>query len=406
MVEGGGGPAVRADAPITTIIPLPPSYRGGTEEYAYRVAVRVGRATPARILTTRVRWGHDPVPLPTEDLPIEYLPGHEVFQRPVVNGRALARVRAAVRESSLVHLHMPFPRVEARVARWCSESGVPLVLTYHMDADFAGASGIPGAGLVTWVYRRWSAVPALRGATAVVSNSRGYAEASAVLSKYLSKVRVIYKGVDVDRLGLDGPATDPAELTRLFPESGPRDRRVLFVGRMVPYKGLRYLLSATETLVREGRGVQLYLAGRGPERPSLERWVAQRGLAGRVHFLGFVPDDRLGRMYRGADVVACPSTSLMESTATCLEEAAAFGVPILGSALPGADESLPNDGVHGLLVAPKDARAVAGGLRTLLDHPPPRGTARFRSWNETADEYLALFRELREERGPSRRTGP
>lgn len=391
-------PGPSGGRPVTVIVPLPPSYRGGTEEYAYRVAVRVGQSMPVRILTTRVRFGHDPHPLPTGDLPIEYLPARELFQRPVMGAAGLARIREAVESSSLVHLHMPFPRVEARVVRWARARGIPVVLTYHMDADFAGASGLPGAGLITRAYRRFSAFPALAGASAVVSNSLGYARASAVLSRYLTKVRVIYKGVDVDRLGLAGPdraaPPRPPPDPELFPGCAPTTGRVVFVGRMVPYKGVRFLIEAVDALSREGRDVKLFLAGRGPELPRLREQVAQLGLAERVSFLGFVPDARLGALYSGADVVACPSTNLMESSATCLEEAAACGVPVLGSSLPGAEETIPSDGTHGILVAPRDARAVAEGLRRLLDRPRPADRAPYRLWEETADRYLALFREL------------
>jgi glycosyltransferase involved in cell wall biosynthesis len=388
--------------PITVIVPLPPSYRGGTEEYAYRVAVRVGRTLPTRILTTRVRFGHDAIPLPTDDLPVEYIPGRELFQRPLVSGPGLRQIRRAVEDSSLVHLHMPFPRVEARVVRWAAQRRIPVVLTYHMDADFAGASGIPGAGLITRAYRRFSAYPALRGATAIISNSQGYARSSPVLSQFLPKIQVIYKGVDMDRLGRQyagrpSPVRGPQD-PELFPRSAPSTRRVVFVGRMVPYKGLAYLVAATQELVRSGEDIKLFLAGRGPELPRLRQLVAQQKLEDRVEFLGFVPDERLGALYVGADVVACPSTSLMESSATCLEEAAACGVPVLGSALPGAEETIPNDGRHGLLVAPRDVPSIAAGLRQLLAQPRPADAPLFRPWESTADAYLALFRGLLSDR--------
>jgi glycosyltransferase involved in cell wall biosynthesis len=398
-VPSVGSPGgISADRPVTVIVPLPPSYRGGTEEYAYRVAVRVGRSLPSRIVTTRVRFGHDPHPLPTDDLPIEYLPGRELFQRPVVGTEGLARLRRAVEGSGLVHLHMPFPRVEARVVRWARARGIPVVLTYHMDADFAGASGVPGAGLVTWAYRRLSAFPALEGASAVVSNSQGYAKASPVLSRYLPTVRVIYKGVDVDRLGLEVAGTQapvrPAPDPEIFPRCAPETRRVVFVGRMVPYKGVRYLISAVGELTRSGTDVKLFLAGRGPELANLREQARREHVEDGVEFLGFVPDPKLGALYAGADVVACPSTNLMESSATCLEEAAAVGVPVLGSALPGAEETIPNDGAHGLLVPPRDARAVTEGLRRLLGRSRPRERLPFRRWEETADRYLELFRTL------------
>jgi glycosyltransferase involved in cell wall biosynthesis len=228
----------------------------------------------------------------------------------------------------------------------------------------------------------------------VVSNSLGYARTSPVLSRFLDKVRVIPKGVDPARLSVG--ATTEAPNLGLPPDTnsgGVRDRRVLFVGRLVSYKGLPVLLEAVHRLVQEGLGLHLYLAGRGPEEASLRRWAEAHGLGSRVSFLGFVPDERLGPLYRWADVVACPSVSRMESSPTCLEEAASLGTPVLGSNLPGASETIPSDGVHGLLVTPGDAAGVVEGLRRLVNaaHWAP---ATVRSWNDVGRDYLRLYAQL------------
>ena len=378
--------------PVTVVVPLPPSYRGGTEEYAYRVLEHISRVTPVRLVTTRVRWGHDRDALSTGNAESIVLPGFEWFERPVVVLRsARATLRSIVADSSLVHLHMPFPLVERWVTGWASRSGVPVVLTYHMDARLPG----PLIGtLATSLYRAASARPALRSANVVVSNSLGYARSSPVLSQFLSKVQVIAKGVDPDRLGLSGVAPVAPLGFGGAAEGGPtRDRRVVFVGRLVPYKGLRVLLEAVRQLIGDGLSVHLYVAGRGPEESGLRQWVDRQGLAAHVTFLGFVADDRLGPLYRWADVVACTSVSRMESTPTSLEEAASLGTPVLGSDLPGAGESIPSDGVRGILVPPGDARAVAEGLRRLMTvghwNPPT-----IRSWKDVAQDYLRLYRTL------------
>jgi glycosyltransferase involved in cell wall biosynthesis len=383
--------------PILVLVPLPPTYRGGTEEYAYRLARRVSDQHPVRILTTTVDPTPDSPPLDTGAIPIRRLPASALFQRPLVRSRAaFAELRSAVRSAALLHLHMPFPFVEKKAVRWAKMAGIPVVLTYHMDADFAGASGLPGAGLVTFGYRTLSAHPALRGADAVVSNSRGYAEASPVLSRYMSKVRVIAKGVDPVRLGLTGtvphgriePGGD------LLPGADPLDRRVLFVGRLVPYKGVGVLLDAVAKLRRTIPRLRLYIAGNGPEKARLQERVNRLELTGTVRFLGFVPDDRLGALYRSVDVVACTSIGRLESTATTLEEAASLGTPTLGSDLAGTDETVPNDGVHGLLCPPGNVEAVTRALDRLLGQPRPIRTQPLRTWEETAGDYLRLFAEL------------
>jgi glycosyltransferase involved in cell wall biosynthesis len=387
------------DGAVVVVVPLPPSYRGGTEEYAYRVAVRVGRERPVRIVTTTVRWEDGGHALDVGGLPLEPVRAVEVFQRPLVVGPAArGAIRRSLEGAALVHLHMPFPFVERAVARWAETHAVPTVYTYHMDADFGSASRLPGAGLVTRAYRGTSARPALDRCSAVVSNSWGYAKASPVLSAYLPKVRVIAKGVDPARLGLTPGETStpprPSSPSDLYPGAGSSTRRIAFVGRLVPYKGLPILIRAVAELARSGEDAALYIAGRGPQREELERLVSELDVRDRVRFLGFLPDERLGEFYRSADVVACPSVSLLESTATCLEEASACGVPILGSDLPGTSETVPNDGEHGVLVPPNDVRGVADGLRHLLRRPRPASRLPFRTWDDTARDYLSLYREL------------
>jgi glycosyltransferase involved in cell wall biosynthesis len=397
ILPSGSEVSARAPAsPVTIVVPLPPSYRGGTEEYAYRLAAGVSRSTPARILTTTVRWDPSAALLDVGSAAVERLPAREVFERPLMlSPRSRARLRRDIRSSSVVNLHMPFPLVEAATARTARAASVPLVLTYHMDADLGSALRVPGSGLITSLYRDLSAHPALDLCDAVVSNSLGYARASPVLSRHLSKVKVIPKGVDLQRLGIGGASEDRERPTcvplRAVPEGAAR---LLFVGRLVPYKGISVLLQAMADLERRGRRVALLVAGKGPLREDLERRARSLGLDERVTFLGFVPDAMLGQLYRFADITVVPSLGALESSATTLEEAAACGCPVVGSDLPGAGETIPHDGLRGILVPPGDPVALANALHRLLDSPRPALPSEVRTWEVVVNDYLRLFRGL------------
>jgi glycosyltransferase involved in cell wall biosynthesis len=382
----------RIPGSVAVVTPLPPTYRGGTEEYSYQLVRRFAEHRTVTALATTVRYTPALGSIDIGRARLELLPARETMQRPLLIGRAPRRkLRDAIAAASVVQLHMPFPMVEAPVVRWARQAGVPSVLTYHMDADLSGASSTPGAGLVTPAYRRLSAFPALAGCDVVVSNSRGYAEASPVLSRYLPKVRVIAKGADPDRLGLGRPSA------RRRPSSVPADVKgptVAFVGRLVPYKGVSVLLEATYRLLRDGQPVTVLIAGRGPLLEELKAEATRQGLGEAVRFLGFVPDEEVGDLYRFADVVCCPSIGTLESSATALEEAAMCGTPVVGSDLPGASESIPHDGTRGLLVPPRDADALAHALRRLLGQERPTGTPPVRTWDDVAREYEALFDEF------------
>lgn len=371
--------------PIVVIAPMPPAYRGGTEEYAYQLVQRYARTESVHVVTTVVRAeGKDPLSIGSAEL--TSISAREVFERPLVSGSAAWRtLRSAIESARVVQLHMPFPFVERRAMRWARRAGVPTVLTYHMDAEFGSS---PWGRLVTSAYRTISGRPALANCDVVVSNSRGYARASPVLSRVLPKVRVIYQGIDPGRL------TVPGGSPPLLVPTDPAARRVVFIGRLVGYKGVPYLLDAVADLRRSGENVELFIAGKGPLLAPLTAKAATLGLGSAAHFLGFVPDDALGRLYREAEVVVSPSLSLLESTPITLMEAMACATPVIGTTLPGTEETIPNDGARGLLVPPHDARALAAAIRRLLGTPRPSGPAPVRTWDDTARDYLALFTAL------------
>lgn len=369
---------------------MPPSYRGGTEEYAYQLVRTYSESRAVRVVTTSARWTDSGASLSIGTAEIERLAAREVLERPVITGpSAWSQLKREVLGSSIVQLHMPFPWVERQVTKWARNAGIPTVLTYHMDAEFGRNPQAASARIVSGTYRRISCVPALQNCTVAISNSLGYAKASPVLSRFLPKVRVIYQGVDLDRLRPVGDSGSDA-----VPPRSPGTARVLFIGRLVPYKGLLDLLDAFKRTVDAGRRVELLIGGKGPQTDELKARATALGLQGSVRFLGFVPDGAVGRLYQEADVVVCPSVSLLESTPITLQEAMAFGTPVIGTTLPGTEETIPNDGVRGRLVAPHDVGSLAAAIGELIDRGRPSQAVPARTWADTAHEYLKLFDEL------------
>ncbi len=147
-------------------------------------------------------------------------------------------------------------------------------------------------------------------------------------------------------------------------------------------------------MLASGRRVEFLIGGKGPQTDELKARAGTLGIQDQVRFLGFVPDGAVGRLYQDADVVVCPSVSLLESTPITLQEAMAFGTPVIGTTLPGTEESIPDDGVRGRLVAPQDPAALASALGALIDRGRPGSVTPAKAWAETAREYLQLFTEL------------
>jgi glycosyltransferase involved in cell wall biosynthesis len=131
--------------------------------------------------------------------------------------------------------------------------------------------------------------------------------------------------------------------------------------RLVPVKGVRDLIDATALLGREMPGLRLEIAGAGSLEDELRRHCHERGLAGRVSFLGWQRD--LEPIYRRWDAFCLPS--LEEGFGLAALEAMASGLPVVASATGGLAEII-EDGVSGFLAPPSDPRALAAYLSALL----------------------------------------
>ncbi|MCI4371531.1 MAG: glycosyltransferase, partial [Thermoplasmata archaeon] len=357
---------------ILTVIPLPPGPKGGIEDYVtcvvggLRKQVEVDVVAPSDA-STDSRGGPPPA-----DASLHLIPARRMFRRLLPSGsRSRSGIESLVRGADVVNVHMPCPRLEAWAATASDQAGVPLIATYHMDAIYDGGrtEARPGMSgyLLERLYDSMSARPTLDRAKIIVTNSIQYAKESRLLPSFLGKVRSIHQGVDVTHTQTtDHGARIRRELT------GGRGALVTFLGRLVPYKGVRVLIEAAGFLKDDP--VTFAIAGRGPLEEELEDDVGRRGLRYRVRFLGFVEDKDVADLLAGSDLVVCPSISLAESTPIVLLEALACGTPIVGTRLGGSEETLPNDGVRGLLVPPRDAKALAAAIRTLIAR---------NSWNAT-----------------------
>jgi glycosyltransferase involved in cell wall biosynthesis len=152
----------------------------------------------------------------------------------------------------------------------------------------------------------------------------------------------------------------------------PRDRTILFTLRnLVPRMGLEQLIDAVSLLGEEGTDLLLLIGGAGPLRQALQDRIAQRGLADRVRFLGFVPEEQLYRYYQNADLVVMPTLEL-EGFGLVTVEALAAGTPVLGTpvgALPEVLRRIDPFLVTGGPAAHDLADGLARLLRRFREHP-------------------------------------
>lgn len=255
---------------------------------------------------------------------------------------ALARTIRA----DIVHLQFPYPPGD--LAAMAAPGAPPLVISYQSD--------IVRQQTLLRLYRPLLALT-LRRAARIIASSPGYIASSPFLRTHAAKCEVAPIGVDVMRF------TPGDRRANTVP-------RLLFVGRLRYYKGLHVLIEA----LRQVEGVELWIAGNGPERARLERQLADAGLNQRVRFLGDVADADLPALYRQADIFVLPSHLRAEAFGIVLVEALASGLPCISTALGTGTDFVNVHEETGLVVPPGDATALAEAIRRLRDDPALRAT--------------------------------
>ncbi|MBI5938601.1 MAG: glycosyltransferase [Betaproteobacteria bacterium] len=195
----------------------------------------------------------------------------------------------------------------------------PFLLTSH-GGDLFGLRG----RLFEWLKRA-----VIRRAAAITVVSRAMVDEAIRLGATPERVHVMPMGVDFDGLF----AADPVE-----------DRRpgeILFVGRLVEKKGLRYLIEAMPAIVERIPAACLKIVGHGPEEARLRTLAAQLDMTGHIEFIGSLPQTEIPPLYRRASVFVAPFVEAAggdrEGLGLVTVEAIACGCPVIVGDMPMQD---------------------------------------------------------------------
>jgi rhamnosyl/mannosyltransferase len=194
---------------------------------------------------------------------------------------------------------------------------------------------------------------ALRRAARIVVASPPMLDAPS-LAPFRDKCVVVPYGID------PAPYAAAAAVAR----SAAEEPTVLFVGRLVAYKGVDVLLRALP-----GLPLRAVIVGDGPCRAALETLAAELGVAERVTFAGQVSDEARFEAYRAADLFVLPSVSRQEAFGMVQIEAMLSGLPVVSTALPTGVPWVTQDGQTGLVVTPGDPDALRSALGALAASP-------------------------------------
>jgi len=206
------------------------------------------------------------------------------------------------------------------------------------------------------------------------------------------KIAVKPSGVDVDYFDVDHFPTDP---TREKLGLGCDEFIVGFVGRLVPLKGLTYLLHAAKKIKKEIPKLHILLVGEGPQKAFILETA--KILQVPITITGWVDDPR--PYYSVMDVFALPSLS--EGLPNVVLEAMAMEKPIIATDV-GGNRDLVEDGLNGYLVPPRNVDLLAQRVLTLYERDGSRvsmGSANRKkvqksfTWDRAVDRTEAIYKK-------------
>lgn len=222
-------------------------------------------------------------------------------------------------------------------------------------------------------------IAALEKADKVITKSAALKDKVKDLGINENKISVITSGIDQDRFFMIGH--QEARERSGLPQ---RQKIILFVGNLVPIKGIDVLLKAIHILKSRGTSkCMLYLVGSGPLKESLCNMITDLSLQDCVRMVGEVSNQNLHLWMNASDLFCLPSHN--EGWPNVLMEALACGVPVVATKVGGIPEII-NDTTLGILVPPRDEKKLAEAIEEALCRKWDREKLLMRVREETWDK--------------------
>lgn len=259
----------------------------------------------------------------------------------------VTRLRRIAKDYDIIHIHHPDP-MAAMALRLSGYKG-KVVLHWHSDILSQKALLRFYLPIQNWLIKR---------ADTIVGTTPVYLAGSPYLQGVQEKCRCI-------PIGIEPVISDSAREQEIRNEySG---RRIIFsLGRLVEYKGYRYLIEAAKYL---DDSFMILIGGGGPLRESLQREIDEIGVGRRVKLLGKVPQEDLASYYGACELFCMSSVMKTEAFGIVQIEAMSAGRPVVATKIPESGVSWVNeDGVSGINVAPRDSKAIAEAILTITDN--------------------------------------
>ncbi len=340
---------------------------GGGERYPTELSRQMAKSVD----TTLVSFGSARKSYVNDDLKVEIYPVRRFIHGNKVNPLSFRYLRA-IRDADIVHIHHVHTLVSDLACLAASFFGKPCFVT-----DYGG-----GGSLV--LNQR---LPVFKHYRKAIAYSRYGAD---FLPPQLKDKTVVIKG------GID--------TSRFSPDSGAHEKTILYVGRILPHKGINYLIDAFRLLNQSDSTLRIIGRVYGEDYYAHLKQQAE-GL--RVEFVHDADDERLLHEYRIALVTVLPSvyvniyeqqTQVPELMGFTLLESQACGTPVICTDA-GAMSEFVDDGETGFVVEQNSGEAIAEAIRKIAAATHSDYAKQCRQWvlqfdwSTVVTQYLRLYEE-------------
>ncbi len=243
----------------------------------------------------------------------------------------------------ILHFHFPFPIADLSYLLFVRRKRNSIVVTYHSD--------IVRQKKIMFFYKPFLK-KFLSLADKIIVTSPQMIESSEYLSSFKEKCEVIYPSIDLSKINYDYSQRTGSEREQ---------KTILFVGRLVYYKGVEYLIEAMKKI-----NAKLYIVGEGELKKELINKAIALGVRDKIEFKGKVPDEELQKYYKACDLFVLPSVEPSEAFGLVQLEAMAYGKPVINTNLPTGVPYVSLDGITGFTVSPRDSEALAKAINEIL----------------------------------------
>ena len=254
-------------------------------------------------------------------------------------------LKKLIDENDVIHHHYPFPTMEFALLRYKKRlENKKFIITWHANIKNSRWS---------WIERMYNPFVnrLLERADAIVVTSPQLIEASNILKKYQSKIKVI-------PLSFDPKYSLPE--SKKYPEN--RCLELLFVGKLRKYKGVVYLIKAIETL-----NVKLTIVGSGEEFSNLEELVNGLNIKAKIRFITNASDEKLAEIYKSSDLFILPSINEAEAFGVVQLEAMANGLPVINTSLDSGVPFVSLNNYSGITVEPKNIEELKSAIEKIIN---------------------------------------